>query len=208
MENENAVVFDAERIVALKLNTPGGVKTVRVRFPTDEEWTQRQRRRKVIIKNLGRGMSETTAPNGEDVDAALLAKIRAEEESPVEVDPFEAGRMIEQLSIAEIDDVVPVGGSFRVTLRVLGGTVTHLLKMPTAKQATEYKRGFARLIDLPFGKQELTINLGAAAALYRSLCETAEGYLGPVPIIHQAAAVRAAVEALDAAFEEDVEANF
>jgi len=46
------------------------VKTVRVRFPSDEEWIERQRRRKAIIKQLGRGMSETTVANGEDVDAA------------------------------------------------------------------------------------------------------------------------------------------
>jgi hypothetical protein len=33
------------------------VKTIRVRFPSDEEWAERQRRRKVIVKNLGRGMA-------------------------------------------------------------------------------------------------------------------------------------------------------
>jgi len=33
------------------------------------------------------------------------------------------------LSQAEVDDVVQAGDAFRVTLRVLGGTVTHVLKM-------------------------------------------------------------------------------
>ena len=48
-------VFDASRPIAINLRTPEGVKTVRVRFPSDDEWIERQRRRKAIIKQLGRG---------------------------------------------------------------------------------------------------------------------------------------------------------
>ncbi len=138
----------------MNLRTPDGVKTVRVRFPSDDEWTVRQRRRKVIVKNLGRGMSQTTVAGGEEVEAALVTKIRVEEENPVEIDPFEATRIIEQLSQAEVDDVVSAGGSFRVTMRVLGGITTHLLKMPAAKDVIEYRRGFLRSVDLPYGKTE------------------------------------------------------
>src|SRR5574340_997751 len=132
MEETTNTVFDVKRAIALQLRTPDGVKTIRVRFPSDEEWAERQRRRKVIIKQLGRGISETTIPNGEDLDAALVAKIRAEENGP-EVDAFEASRIIEQLSHAEVDDVVPVAGGFRVITRVLGGMTTHVLKVPSAK---------------------------------------------------------------------------
>ncbi len=55
--------------------------------------------------------------------AALLAKIRQEGDE-VEIDPFEASRIIEQLSQADVDDVVPVGGSFRVVTRRLKGIGT------------------------------------------------------------------------------------
>ena len=62
-------VFDATRPIPINLRTPGGVKTVRVRFPSVDEWIARQRRRKVLVKQLGRGISETTVANGEDVDS-------------------------------------------------------------------------------------------------------------------------------------------
>jgi hypothetical protein len=202
-----SVVFDAARPIALQLRTPTGLKTVRVRFPNDEEWIERQRKRKVIVKQLGRGVSETTIPNSEDADAALLAKIRVPEENAPEVDAFEASRVIEQLSQAEVDDVVQVGDAFRVTLRVLGGTVTHLLKMPSAKDVFEYRRGFARVLDLPYNRQELIINLAPAGALYKRLAQTAEGYAGEVPVIHQAVAVKAAIDALDATFQETADPN-
>ncbi len=203
---ELASLFDATRPVALQLRTPAGVKTVRVRFPSDDEWAERQRRRKVIVKNLGRGISETTIPGGEDVDAALLGKIRTEEEP--ELDAFEAQKVIEQLATCEVDDVALAGDSFRVALRVLGGDTTHVLKMPSAKDVNQYRRSFARVLDLPFNRQEITINLRAAGELYKKLVESAEGYSGEVPIIHQAVAVKAAIDALDASFQEDRDANF
>lgn len=205
METTTAV-FDAARPVAINLRTPEGVKTVRVRFPSDSEWTERQRRRKVIIKQLGRGVSETTVANAEDGDAALLAKVRDGEEPAV--DPFEASRIIDQLSQAEVDDVAQTGDAFRVSTRVLGGATTHILKMPSAKDIFEYRRSFARILDLPFNRQELTINLAAAGALYKRLSQGAEGYAGEVPVIHQAVAVKAAIDALEAGFQEDRDPNF
>ena len=206
MEEQKKAVFDAGRQVEIQLRSAEGTKTVKVRFPTDEEWTERQRRRKIVIRQMGRGISETVIPSSEDVDAALFAKIRAEE-GP-EVDAFEASRIIEQLSQADVDDVVPEAGAFRVSMRVPGGLTAHLLRMPSAKDVIEYRRGFARVLDLPFNKQELTINLAPAGALYQKLIQSAEGYAGAVPIIHQAVAVKAAIDGLEAGFQEDRPANF
>jgi len=70
------------------LRGPDGLKTVRIRFPSDGAWAERQGRRKVIVKQLGRGVSETPIPNGEEIDATLVAKIRTEEVP--EIDTFEA----------------------------------------------------------------------------------------------------------------------
>jgi hypothetical protein len=203
---QTAVVFDASRPIAVNLRAPGGMKTIHVRFPSDDEWIERQRRRKVVIKQLGRGISETIVGNGEDVDAALVAKIRSD--PAPDIDAFEAVKVVEQLSTTEVDDVVSEGDSFRITTRVLGGSTAHVLHMPSAKDVFDYRRGFARVLDLPFGKQELTINISPAGVLYKKLVVSTEGYAGDVPIIHQAIAVKAAIDAMDNAFAEDRDANF
>jgi hypothetical protein len=200
-------MFDGKQPITIHLRTPEGVKAVRVRFPTDEEWIDRQKKRKVIVKQLGRGVSETTIPDSAEADAALLAQIRLPEENAPQVDAFEASRIIEQLSHADVDDVVQIGDSFRVTLRVLGGTVSHTLRMPSAKDVFEYRRGFARVLDLPYNRQELIINLVPAATLFKKLLESSEGYSADVPIMHQAVAVKAAIDALDGAFEEQRDPN-
>ena len=203
MEQSN--VFDSARQLEIQLRSAEGASTVKVRFPTDEEWIERQRRRKIIIKQLGRGVSETTIPNAEEVDADLFRKIRLDEGD--EVDAYEASRIIEQLGLAEVDDVVPEGAAFRVLLRVPGGTTAHVLRMPSAKDVIEYRRSFARILDLPFNRQELTVNLGAAGTLYQKLVQATEGYAGAAPIIHQAVAVKAAIDALDAGFQEERNPN-
>jgi hypothetical protein len=203
---DNTSVFDATRPVALQLRTPDGIKTVRVRFPSDDEWAERQRRRKVIIKDLGRNIRETTMQGGEDVDAGLLAKIRTED-GP-EVDPFEAAKLIDELAYCVMDDVVPVNDGYSITLRVPGATPTLLLRMPSAKDVADYRRGFARILELPFGKQQLTVNLWAAAELFKKLVQGTEGYVGEPPIIHQSVAVKAAIDSLESAFAEDQTANF
>jgi hypothetical protein len=87
------------------------LKTVRVRFPSDDEWAEGQRRRKVIVRQRGRAISETTIPNGEDIDAKLVAKIRTEKEP--EVDAFEAQKVVEQLATCDVDDGVLAGDAFR-----------------------------------------------------------------------------------------------
>lgn len=201
-------MFDASRPIAVKLLTEAGPKTISVRFPTDEEWIERQRKRKLMIKQLGRGMSETVVPDSHEIDAALFAKIRLDADDGPPVDPYEASRIIEQLSQADVDDVQPEAGGFRVSLRILGGTTVHILRMPSAKDVLEYRRGFARVVDLPFNRQELTINLAPAAALYKKLVQSTEGYAGDVPIIHQVVAVRAAIDALDAALHAEADPNF
>ncbi len=203
--DDSRPVFDASTPVAFRLPSPDGVKTIRVRFPSDQEWIERQRRRKVLIKDLGRNVRETTMPGGEEIDAALLAKIR--EEGP-EVDPFEASKLVDELSYCVVDDVVSVTDGYRISLRVPGAVTVALLRMPSQKDVAEYRRGFARLLDLPFGRQELTLNLRVAGDLYKKLVLATECYAGDAPIIHQSVAVKAAIDALDNAFGADRDSDF
>lgn len=189
-------MFDVTQPIQIRVRTSDGIKSLRVRFPADEEWIERQRRRKVLIRHVGRGVTETIVSVGEDADAELLAKIR--EDDGQEVDPYEASRVIEQLAQADVDDAAVEGDSVRVVLRVLGGMATHVLRMPTARDMIEYRRRFARVLDLPYGKQELRVNLEVAGELYRKLAVSTEGYVGAVPIVHQAVALKAAIDELEA----------
>jgi hypothetical protein len=47
----------------------------------------------------------------------------------------------------------------------------------------------------------------SAGALYKKLLVSTEGYAGEAPIIHQAVAVKAAIDALEAGFEGSADPN-
>ena len=68
-----------------------------------------------------------------------------------------------------------------MNVRVPGGLTTHLLRMPSAKDVIEYRRGFARVLDLPFNKQQLKINLAAAGDALREAYPVDRGLAGRSP---------------------------
>ncbi len=189
--NGGAPVFDAERPMRIRLQ---GGKEVVVRFPTDDEWVDWRRRRKVVTKQLGRGKTETL-PASQEQDAELVAKL-VNGDGP-EIDEYEAAIIVEELTRADLDEIEPEGDGYRVTLTVPGGTTTsHAVGMPSAKEIIKFRRAYARSIDQG-NRSEITINLQAAADLYAKLCSSSVGYAGKVPIIHQAAALRAAIDSLE-----------
>lgn len=190
-------MFDTAQKIDLKLQAPEGVKRVTVRFPTDEEWIERQRARKIVVKQLGRGMSETIPPSSEDFDLELVTKLREGESEDPAIDKYEASRILEDLNKCDVNDVTQDGGAFRISLRVPGATTLHVIGMPSAKDVIQYRRVFARSLDMPYNQQSITINLNAAADLYKRLSQAVVGYAGAVPIIHQAAVIGAAVNALE-----------
>lgn len=206
-QKKTPAVFDAAVQFDLKLRAPGGVKTVRVRFPSDAEWIEHQRQRKVFVRNLGRGRSETTVPGAEEADAALIGKIH--ESGDVEVDPYEAGQIVDRLQEGRVDDVISEGDDYRVRLRVFPGVIVSVvLGVPSARELFEYKRNFFRAVDMPHGKQEITIRLDAGAKLFDKLLKGSEGYVAAVPIIHKAAVLKAVVEAVESVGQEDPDESF
>jgi hypothetical protein len=121
------------------------------------------------------------------------------------IDPFEGMKVIEQVSQVGVHDVVPAGDAFKVTVRVLGTTTVHLLKVSRRKMPPARVR-------LGLGPSVGPTRTGdqhcSGAALYKKLLVSTEGYEGDAPIVHQAVAVKAAIDALDNAFAEDRDANF
>jgi len=190
---DTPAVFDATRPLAVKL-PPDGVRVVHLRFPTDDETAERQRKRKAIIKNLGRGRSETTIPQSEEADLAFLVLLRTDEGGE-EIDAAEAEYVIAQVLQCEAVDVTPAPEGYRIALVVLGADTAVLLRGPTLREVRDFRKAYAKPMDLQYGAREITINLKAAGELFRKMFISAEGYAGEVPLAHQTAAVLAVIEA-------------
>lgn len=193
-------MFQFDTSVPRKINLPGPEKkSVTVRYPTDAQWCDRQKARKAIVKNLGRGQSETTSQPGDEKDLEILASIA--ETDITGWDGSEAAQVLDFLSKARVDDVEAEGTVYTIVLDVLGGVTRHSLRMPTAKQLVEYRRGLYRMIDLPHNKQEIRVNLQAAGDFYDLVKDHSAGYVNGTPLPHKVAAVQEMVRTFEAEFE-------
>jgi hypothetical protein len=195
-------MFDVSKQVEFKRRN--GTKIGDFRFPTDAEAMERQRKRKLIVKQLGRNMSETIAPDSSEYDAEFIKMLSPD----VEIDGYEAGKIIDELCKADIDEITQEGDCFRVSLRVCGGIMTeHVVAMPNAKQIFKYRRGAFHRLDIG-NKQQITINLQAADDLDREIRKESIGYAGDVPLYHRAEVVRGVVEHIEAGFGAAGDENF
>mgnify|MGYP007083426123 CR=1 FL=1 len=178
-----------------------GIKTALCRWPTDQEWAARQAKRKIVQKNIGRGQTEIVQSDYSAVDLDLYQKIR--QDGAPDLDEFESSDLIGRLAMCEVTGAEVAGSEIRVECLTPAGPAVHVLGMPSAKDRFRYAQSYLKPRDLSFGRQEITIHLAAPAELYDANIRQSEGYASPVPIIHKAAVVSAALQAVQELLDGD-----
>lgn len=152
-------MFDPTKEFLVKILS-GTEKACRVRYPPDEEWCARTRRQKAVRRLLGRGRSQYEVAGTEESDAALLAKIRLDNDG-AEFDAAEAAKVIERLERCQVLDIERAGDRFRIEMRVAGGRVAHFLKIPTQKDVLDYGRasveGYANPEAVPIVHKDVAV---------------------------------------------------
>jgi hypothetical protein len=188
-------MFDDKAELAMPAPARLGGAIVTVRWPTDAEWAMRSRARKFITRRLGRGKSETIAPEPGEADLKLYEAISVNG-SPA-LSPAEASMVLEAISMCLVTNVEVDGTEACVSLNVVTGSVQHHLKVPTAEQILQYRRAAFRLIDLPYNQQEIRFTPEAGAKLWDQCEGKGDSYQGSVPAPHKAEAVRAVIDFVD-----------
>jgi hypothetical protein len=187
-------MFDSSQNIPINLITPEGDKAVTVRFPTDNELSERVQRMKTVVRSLGRGKSVTEPQANEKNDLDLFHKLFVEGS---ELDEYEASNLISRLTRCKVSDSRREGNQFTVALTVPGANTTHTLRIPSAKQVQQYSRQVVSVIEGRHGLQEMKLNLGASGDLYDALLISSEGYAGGVPISHKSEVVAEVIALLN-----------
>jgi hypothetical protein len=189
-------IFDASIPINVKVITPEGIKQIAIRFPTDDEWIARSARRKLVYRNLGRGIQEPVQQEPQEEDAVLLNSLRIE--PGTEVDAFEADRILDELGSSQVvNDPRFEDGICQIVLRARGVLTTHSVRMPTGKEGHQIKKFCTPRQNV--NREIWSFNLAIIGDLYKKLCQGTTGYVGAVPIVHQLPVVQAAKQALDSA---------
>jgi hypothetical protein len=186
-------MFDTTPNITIELRATGGKTEVTVRWPTDEEWDLHRRRRRVLLKQLGRGAQETEIDSG-DADARLYETIKLNGAPPLS--PGESSVVIEAIGRCNILNVDLGEAEAEVTLQILTGEVKHTVRIPTMDEAKKLEKT-TRHITLPYGRIEARTSLAAGAALWDACHGKADGYAGAVSALHKDAVIRGVIQAIE-----------
>lgn len=202
-------MFDTSKQFQIRIQS-GGPKTAIVRWPTDQEWAERARRRKTVRRFLGRGKSQAEVLDRASADRMLWDKIVIEPAH--EYDDAEIAAFIGRLEYTDVLSVERHGEQFVIEMQVTdltrGGepvfVVTHTLRMPTQAQVQQYGRSSQGRVD---GRREQTtiVRLEAGGELYDAVLVAAEGYSGAVPLPHKDDAVMELLQSISVTDEDDPE---
>ena len=187
-------MFDASAEIAMAAPARVG-GTLTVRWPTDAEWAARSRARKFITRRLGRGKSETIAPEPGAPDLKLYEAITLNGSPPLTA--AEASMMLEAIGMCLVTNVEVKDNEAVVSMNVVTGPVEHRIKLPTADQILAYRRAAFRQIDLPYGQGQITFTPEAGARLWDQCEGKSESYQGAVPGPHKAEAVRVVIDHIE-----------
>lgn len=167
---------------------------VTLRWPSDEEWADRHRQRKIVIRNVGRGVSETEIDSADaDLKLYQLARLNG---AP-ELTAAEASLVIRAIERCEVTEVVLDGEEATVTMQVAGGKVTHRIQQPTADQVIRMQRAASRLFSAPHNTSQMRMYLEPPAKLWDECKGSSDDYTTAVPALHKDAAIRAVVEQIN-----------
>lgn len=185
----------------ITIRVPNPPKTAQLRLPTNEEMLERLDQQRSIRRTIGRRKSQTEFVPNLKADLDLFNRIRLDKDG-AEFDEFEAGNAISKLSFCEVTDCQRAGDEYRVILRTPFGDTVHMVKIPTQRDITVYRRTVVSSTDLPHGQEELRYRIEPAVDLYDSVVTKIEGYAASikpadVPPHHKSAVVVELVQAID-----------
>ena len=203
MEQSSKPVFDSSKPIVVPILS-GGEKRCEVRFPTDEEWCGWARAQRTVRRFLGRGKSQSEDLDLPKINAELFSRIRVDQDGP-EFDEAEAGLVIGRIERCTITEIEREGINYRIDMKVPGARVTHVLRMPTAKEMQEHERASTSVVAAR-RSVETRAFLEPSGALYDALHLSHEGYAnGSVPIVHKSAAVSEIIAQLGIEADDDPE---
>jgi len=201
-QQANKALFDASKPVVVPILS-GGEKRCEVRFPTDEEWCAWARAQRTIRHFLGRGKSQSEDVDLPRINAELFRKIRIDKDG-AEFDDAEAGMVIGRVERSQVTEIQREGVNYRIDMKVPGARVSHVLRMPTAREMQDHERASTSVVAAR-RSVETRAFLEPSGALYDKLHTSHEGYAGEVPIVHKSAAVSEVVAQLAIEGDDDPE---
>jgi hypothetical protein len=200
-------MFDVNAPIDINLLSAEGPKKITVRYPSDAEFTEWRKKKKVTQKDMGRRSFQIEQSRPERCDMDLVAKIRTDKETGPQIDEAEAFHVVSRLANCETSERPERdGANFSIRIKAMGKLqTTHVLRIPSMREVMDFESARSSVIFGQYGRQDIRINFQASADLYDKLKVSVEGYTGAVPVPHKAEAVNVLLQEVRSMQEEESE---
>lgn len=185
---------NAEFVLPVRMQD-GQIVPIALRYLSDEEAETRRRAVRHVTTNLGRGTLEGRAVPALDVDKRIYEAAKLN--GAPEIDEDTAMLLLNRLSECQVRDVKWEGPLAIVSLKVLGGSVTHRLRLPSPKQRRLMQDAATQTRTLPHNRFEQRHSLIPPGKLWDDCGGESADYLNGIPLLHKDVALRAVVEELE-----------
>lgn len=165
----------------------GGIIRAVLRFPTDDQWIERQR----SIRVVERRHQKRKAEGALQASAVLFDAIAVDPEAVKDWDGEEKSAAIDFLEKCQVTGVERDGDAFVFTIAVAGGEVTHTLAIPRMKAMRKYGNNYSDTDDSNPNAIVTRRALEPARELWLSVKQAVSGYAegSEVPICHMDAVI-------------------
>lgn len=154
---------------------------VEVHWPSDEQWLEFRKARRVLLRPAGRGETRTVVEGTEAAALALFREISGREDFE---DTAEAELAIDNLAAADVISQERSGEDLAVILATFAGEKSFSLRRPSAKHIKRF-RSASFGVQGRGGVTEIRTNLGTLEELFDELCPEGKAE----PIIYKAQVV-------------------
>lgn len=189
-------MLNTPELIEVKLLGNEGIRKTFVRMPSDQEWIERQRKRPIEVRVLGRGRSETKVRDSREEDLRLYNVIRCE--NSLDLDEYEASLVINNIAKADTLSVEKNPDGYMVKVETVAGVLEVVMKTPSVRDWQIYSETRSRIISSRTGT-EIFINLASGGRLFDACVLEAR----QIPVIWKAAAANALIDEIEASFAGD-----
>lgn len=159
----------------LTVLSPDGDKPVHVRTPSEAEWSELQRARPLILRDLGRNQSEQSIPDSPEADLKLYEAIRMD--GSANLDEYEAGIIIRQIERFDVKGVEREGGEFIVSALTAGDAEFDFrIRIFSARDLVRYRKDRATSRTLQHGVSRIHLHLSPAVELFDRYSQSGTDY--------------------------------
>jgi hypothetical protein len=164
-----------QSVPAIPIVIPNPRKSAGLRLPTSEEITAYMNTVRTLVRQMGRGKSESEVKPNQEAERKLFDAIRLDKSGEA-FDEYEVSKAIETVLWLKIEPYERDADQYVVKIVTYWGTTVHRCRIPLTREIQAYRENVYKSREMRHGMEERRFPPEVSSALYDAIIVSVEGY--------------------------------